>query len=235
MSFNYSPKIVTDGLIFYVDAANPKSYAGVGTVWSDMSKNSNDGTLTNGPTFDSDNGGSIVFDGSNDYVSHGDVLNFERTDSFSIDVWTKLDSISTTQILVAKWINKGYEIFFLNPGKIGWTLANTEGGVNQIRVDSSNNAVSVGEIFNLCVTYDGSSSTSGMKIYKNGSLLSASSIYNNLNSSISLVDEFRLGANSSGSPLPLNGNIFNTKIYNKELMDDEVFQNYNALKTRFGL
>ena len=74
-----------------------------------------------------------------------------------------------------------------------------------------------------------------MKIYKNGSLLSASSIYNNLNSSISLVDEFRLGANSSGSPLPLNGNIFNTKIYNKELMDDEVFQNYNALKTRFGL
>lgn len=235
MSFYYSPKIVTDGLVFYVDAANFKSYVSGSTVWNDISKNSNDGTLTNGPTFDSDNGGSIVFDGVDDYVNHGDVLNFERTDSFSIDVWTKLDSISTTQILVAKWINKGYEIFFLNPGKIGWTLANTGGGVNQIRVDSSNNAVSVGEIFNLCVTYDGSSSTSGMKIYKNGSLLSVSSIYNNLNSSISLVDEFRLGANSSGSPLPLNGNIFNVKIYNKELLSTEVLQNYNATKTRFGL
>lgn len=235
MSFYYSPKIVTDGLVFYVDAANSKSYVSGSTVWNDISKNSNDGTLTNGPTFDSVNGGSIVFDGSDDYVSHGDVLNFERTDSFSIDVWTKLDSISTVQILVAKWNNKGYEIFFLNPGKIGWTLANTGGGVNQIRIDSSDNVISVGEIFNLCVTYDGSSSTSGMKIYKNGNLLSVSSIYNNLNSSISLLDEFRLGANSSGSPLPLNGNIFNVKIYNKELLSTEVLQNYNTLKNRFGL
>ena len=67
MAFNYSPKIVTDGLVFAVDAANKKSYPGSGTTWTDLA-GSNDGTLTNGPTFDSGDGGSIVFDGTDDYV-----------------------------------------------------------------------------------------------------------------------------------------------------------------------
>ena len=52
MAFNYSPKIVTDGLVFAVDAANKKSYPGSGTTWTDLA-GSNNGTLTNGPTFDS--------------------------------------------------------------------------------------------------------------------------------------------------------------------------------------
>ena len=63
MAFNYSPKTVTDGLVFAVDAANKKSYPGSGTTWTDLA-GSNDGTLTNGPTFDSGNGGSIDFDGT---------------------------------------------------------------------------------------------------------------------------------------------------------------------------
>jgi hypothetical protein len=67
MAFNYSPKIVTDGLVLYLDAANPKSYPGTGTAWNDISRGGNNGTLVNGPTFDSTNGGSIVFDGVNDY------------------------------------------------------------------------------------------------------------------------------------------------------------------------
>ena len=62
MSYKYGPSIVTDGLVFYVDSGNDKSYPGTGTTWSDLI-GSNDGTLTNGPTYDSANGGSIVFDG----------------------------------------------------------------------------------------------------------------------------------------------------------------------------
>ena len=75
MAFSYSPKIVTDGLVFAVDAANKKSYPGSGTTWTDLA-GSNDGTLTNGPTFDSGNGGSIVFDGSDDYILHHVFDNF---------------------------------------------------------------------------------------------------------------------------------------------------------------
>ena len=62
MATEYNPRIVTDNLVFYVDAGNTKSYPGTGDTWTDMS-GVNNGTLTNGPTFNSDNGGSIVFDG----------------------------------------------------------------------------------------------------------------------------------------------------------------------------
>ena len=66
MALAHSPRIVRDSLVFYLDAANTKSYTGSGTTWIDMSGKNHDGTLTNGPTFSSDNSGSIVFDGSND-------------------------------------------------------------------------------------------------------------------------------------------------------------------------
>ena len=68
MSYSYGKSIVTDGLVFYVDAANDNSYPGTGTTWSDLI-GGNDGALTNGPTYSSANGGSIVFDGVNDYTT----------------------------------------------------------------------------------------------------------------------------------------------------------------------
>ena len=68
MAFQYSPKIVTDGLVLYLDAANTKSYVSGSTTWNDISRTNINGTLVNGPTFSSDGGGSILFDGSNDYV-----------------------------------------------------------------------------------------------------------------------------------------------------------------------
>ena len=70
MATNGGPNIIEDGLVFAVDAANKKSYPGSGTTWADLA-GSNNGTLINGPTFDSGNGGSIVFDGTNDYSEMG--------------------------------------------------------------------------------------------------------------------------------------------------------------------
>ena len=60
--------VVTTGLQLYLDAGNASSYPGSGTAWTDLSGNSRDGTLTNGPTYSDTNGGSIVFDGTNDFV-----------------------------------------------------------------------------------------------------------------------------------------------------------------------
>lgn len=71
MAFANGPVIVKNGLIFNLDAADRNSYPGSGTTWSDISGNGNNGTLTNGPTFSSDNGGVIVLDGSNDYIANG--------------------------------------------------------------------------------------------------------------------------------------------------------------------
>ena len=65
----YYGNIVKDGLVLDLDAAKKDSYPGTGTAWNDISGNRNNGTLTNGPTFNSSNGGSIVFDGTNDYIN----------------------------------------------------------------------------------------------------------------------------------------------------------------------
>ena len=69
MSYQTGPRIVTNGLVFCVDAADTNSYPGSGTTWFDLSGNGNNGTLNNGPTFNSANRGSIVFDGTNDWIS----------------------------------------------------------------------------------------------------------------------------------------------------------------------
>ena len=60
--WEYMPDIVRDGLVLNLDAGEPSSYPGTGTAWTDLSGNGNTGTLTNGPTYSSANGGSIVFD-----------------------------------------------------------------------------------------------------------------------------------------------------------------------------
>ena len=86
MAFHFSSKIVTDGLAFYVDAANQKSYPGTGTSWRDLSLGGNNGTLINGPTFDSANGGSIVFDGVDDYTSFGTTLG-NGWSGITVSVW----------------------------------------------------------------------------------------------------------------------------------------------------
>ena len=73
MAFNRGPKIVTQGLVLALDAASNNSYPGSGTTWKDLSGNNNTGTLVNGPTFSSANGGTFILDGSNDYINAGSI------------------------------------------------------------------------------------------------------------------------------------------------------------------
>ena len=76
MSLYHSPQISLNGLVLCLDAANPKSYPGSGTTWTDLSGNGNNGTLVNGVGYSSDNLGSLVFDGANDYVNAGNLGSF---------------------------------------------------------------------------------------------------------------------------------------------------------------
>ena len=70
MATFYSPRIVTDGLVLHLDAGNRRSYVSGSTIWTDLVNNSRTGSLVNGPTFDSSNQGSIVFDGVNENVDY---------------------------------------------------------------------------------------------------------------------------------------------------------------------
>ena len=86
MAFRYSPKIVTDGLIFYIDAGNPKSYVSGSTTWYNLIDTVTTATLINSPSFDSSNAGSIVFDGVNDYIAET-TIGINSGQNFTVNIW----------------------------------------------------------------------------------------------------------------------------------------------------
>ena len=98
MSAQTGPTIIKDGLVLALDAADLGSYPGAGTVWSDLSGNTNNGTLTNGPTFDANNGGSVVFDGVDDYALLGSSVTLGNT--FTINTFVKLAGSNTNGVII---------------------------------------------------------------------------------------------------------------------------------------
>jgi hypothetical protein len=111
MAFSYSPKIVTDGLVLYLDAANSYSYVSGSTSWNDISRGGNNGTLVNGPTFNSGSGGSIVFDGVNDYCTFSNLpTGFQAgITNYSISIWFKLITKREAPLLEMGSSNGGYQ------------------------------------------------------------------------------------------------------------------------------
>ena len=125
MSTKYSPQIVTSGLVLALDAANKVSYPGTGTTWYDLSGNGNTGTITNGPTFSNVNLGTIVFDGTNDYVSIPSTSNFNNGNNITVEAWVLCTNWSTYThpMIVAKGINVEWILWKSNDtgvvGKLG--------------------------------------------------------------------------------------------------------------------
>jgi hypothetical protein len=220
MSFSHSPRIATSGLVFYLDAANPQSYPGSGTTWRDLSGNGNNGTLNNSPGFNSDNGGSIVFDGSDDYVTFPVITNT----IFSIDFWYKMGG------------NDGTYGYFASSGSNG--LAISEGGGGDGLVYGKfyywqGNANVLADIpsttdwNHICVLIN--TSTNNIDLYGNGIILGNFTV-SATTPSVSDIGRF-VGGNSHF----LKGNLASYKIYNRALSASEVLQNYESTKARFGL
>jgi hypothetical protein len=202
-----------------------------------LSGNNKNGTLTNGPTFNSGNGGSIVFDGVNDYVNLGNILNFERIDSFTFSTWVKVNNVSAPRAFISKTSNTvlgGYFFGANTNGSIIFILRNT---INTNQLFISTPSFLFNNIWkNFTVTYDGSSNPSGVSIYVDSILQSNIITTNNLTSTIVNNDNLNIGARTSTGGLSyFFGNIAQTSIYNRALTTAEVLQNYNATKGRFGL
>jgi Concanavalin A-like lectin/glucanases superfamily len=215
--------IVTNGLVLALDAANKKSYSGSGTTWTDLSGNGNNGTLTNGPTFSSDNGGSIVFDGIDDYVDIG-IKSTLQPQSLSVSLWFKVSSypVSNAQIVRSRGYGWGIQ---LNGSLLSSSLYTSTS--NQI--NSSGTVIPL-NIYNHCLfTY----SNSTFCMYLNGfQIYTTTSPTNTIYYSGGYIAIGR-DADSSGSYF--NGNVSNAQIYNRALSSTEVLQNYNSQKTRFNL
>lgn len=242
-TFGGAQPIVTDGLVFAVDAANYQSYPGSGTTWSDLSGNGNNGTLVNGPTYDGANGGSLVFDGANDYVNFGnlDLFNFTSSSQFTFNFWyrttTNLSSDSTILTLCDKSVSNttnGFAFWlrgsdFYNYNGILFRVRRPEGLFDLTPSTNISSIVSNGAYHFISVTY----SNSNFKMYFDsnivGSLESTPSFDFTNNSN------FHIGTSQSSTTFPFEGNIPRGIIYNRALSPSEISQNYNALKGRFGL
>ena len=228
MAFQYSPKIVTNGLVVALDAANKKSYPGSGTSILDLSGNENNGTLENSPTFDSGNGGSIVFDGVDDFITCGNNPSLQITGELTQYAWFK--SSNTAQQGIIYKDNQTYRCYKLqttSTGKVFPIFFSSNSAYNSFE---GNTVITNGDWQNLVATYTPSTS---VKIYVNGILDATytSGIPPFLdNDSVNL----ELGRKGDGN-FYLNGNIAIAQIYNRALTSQEVLQNYNATKTRFGL
>jgi hypothetical protein len=226
MAFNYSPKIVTDGLVLYLDAANQYSYVSGSTSWNDISRGGNNGTLTNGPTYNSANGGSIVFDGTNDYIALTNGL-LSGTGDFTINQWIKADSNESGGTTFGNYPSGNLQIFF-GFNFIGMWLNNNSTYLgtspwNTVLPEFTTQPVMITAIRFGSTTY----------FYINGDLKKTGSSSSTIGTSSNI---FRIGDNTNSSfNEQFKGNIYSTQTYNRALNATEVLQNYNATKTRFGL
>lgn len=255
-------KIVTDGLVLCLDAADRNSYPGSGTTWSDLSGNTNTGTLTNGPTFSSANGGNIVFDGTNDYVemtTRNTALEFQPSQPYSAFAWFKGPTAQQTA-LIANMDNisgtyPGWDIWF-NNGSTANTLAmhlisSWSGNAIKLRVDY-NFTTYLNQWIYFGYTYDGScpttagTSLTSVNFYFNGSLYTTGKAMGDgtdgFNTSSETItynanQRFRVASRwaSGAAGSPASVTIPSVQVYNRVLSATEVLQNYNVTKARFGL
>ena len=223
-------KIVTDGLVLCLDAADQTSYPTTGTTWFDLA-GSNNGTLTNGPTFNSSNGGNIVFDGTNDYVNLTTATNLGISNvstSFTISTWFKTSGPGE-YYLFDNYDGSPQDISFrVDNGKFEVYLMGSNGvGFNAVQFGSGYNN---GIWTNFTLIWNGSDT---IIPYANGINI-GSSTQSGMMGNFDSDSAFQIGARPTLTSYFL-GSIAATRIYNRALSAQEVLQNYNAQKGRFGL
>ncbi len=226
MGISAGPDMVQDGLVLSLNANDRLSYISGSTTWNDVSGQGNNGTLTNGPTFNSANGGSIVFDGVNDLVQ----ANAVNSSYFTLSVWAKWAQFFPS--------NQGHSLVSNNTSTSnGYMLyQGTSDPYNRVVLFvctpslaglTSNTLLSTNVWYNIVGTYDGNL----ISIYINGALDKNTPQTGTVTPNPSSL---LLGKTSYNSTY-FNGNISNTQIYNRALSAQEVLQNYNATKSRFNL
>lgn len=214
---------VSNGLVLELDAANRSSYPGTGNTWYDISGNSLNGTLTNGPTFSGIGAtSSISFDGSNDYIDCGYNSIINSSTQFTIECWYKSSNISVEGMLFSTFINSpsnlGYHLEIFQ-SKLSFQVY-PSGQLTQSTTTLSNNTW-----YQLIVIYNSGS----VQYFVNGQSAGTAS-YTFTPSSTNLL----IGKWPTNSYY-LNGQIAITKFYNRTLSAYEVKQNFDYYRTRYNI
>ena len=217
---------VSSNLIRSYDINNRFSYNGTGTTLGDVSGNGIDGTLVNGVGYNNSNGGSIVFDGSNDYVSFSSGL--PSTDDLTYEAWVNPSSFSGFNVILNhdNW-SAGYVHFQFDQGALHFDLHCCQVGGQAI---SSTYNFTTNTWYQVAAVY--SKSLGQVSFYVNGTLTNTV----NLTGSIPTITNSSLKLGSwNGNDRFFNGKIGLVRIYNSALSASDIQTNFNGSKTRFGL
>jgi len=225
-SYGLAPSIVTANLQLYLTAGDTDSYPGSGTSWFDLSPNSYTSTLINGVGFSSASGGTLTFNGVNQYVNTNNFINAE---SFSVSSWFRTTT-GGIKMIISKETNGGwpwnYRIW-LNGGQIVGDIAQS-GGIST-SVSSPLSTYNNGGWYNVVFTRNDST----LKLYVNGVQIATAA--DTLTGAISNNQVVWIGQSAYlGGSYDYTGNISEIMVYNAVLTDAEVLQNFDATKTRFG-
>jgi hypothetical protein len=227
MGFYRGPRLVTDGLVLCLDAANTKSYPGTGTTCTDLSGNSNNGTLVNGVGYSTNNKGIFVFDGVDDYISIASTI--VMGNSNTVSAFIKLSTSNTSTVIYCPLAN----------------MIDNWLGISNNRLLLY--ATETADINNFSLLGTTILDTTNTKWYYVTSTISnnVATIYVNGIQENTITKEFTIGSWSSGGDIGrrggfsqtqyFNGMISNLQIYNRALTSNEILQNYNATKSRYGL
>jgi hypothetical protein len=213
MGISGGPDVIQDGLVLALDASDRNSYVSGSTTWNDLSGRGRNGTLTNGPTFNSENGGSIVFDGVDDYVT------FSSVSVQTICFWGRFDpTITGLAGLVCSSVT-------------GDGALRTIGGTFNASTPDAND-FHTGYVSSFMIN-----GVSNLPINVSGHYI--------VPSGRTLTQDFYVGAIGNGRSVStlshtFNGRLYKGRIYavylyDRRLSSDELLQNYNAQKSRFGL
>ena len=230
----YYGNIVKDGLVLNLDAGKKDSYNRVNTIWNDISGNGNNASLINGPLYNSNNGGAIVFDGSDDYsqISDSNSLNF-GTNDFTVLIWVEGITSYPGTGKTLLWKGSRFD------GNIaGWSIAWAGGPPELFLIIGSDVAHTEYQISGFSQGWTGYKMI-GFKREKNGN------VYFINNTTFSLLGNNTHNVNNPYNLLITKSGFYNLglisckipkiMIYNKGLSDSELTQNYNALKGRYNL
>ena len=215
--------VVTGNLSMYLDAGVTSSYPGTGTAWTDLSGNNRNGTLTNGPTYSSADGGSIVFDGTNDFVQCTGSITATAATFVS---WIRRNGTqgSYDGILFSRGSNvTGMQFQSSNQLSYMWN-----GAVNTYTWQSG---LIVPDLTWCMVAVSVTSTAATAYLCQSSGITSAT---NTVSHTSTTLDDIKIGQEDFGGRF-FTGNIATAMIYNRALSADEISQNFNALSGRYGL
>lgn len=225
-----APSIVSGSLKLYLDAANPSSYPGSGSLWTDLSGNNNNVTLINNPTFNNGNGGSIYTNGNNQYATSSYVGS--ATDSYTFSAWFKNDNNSEPKYLLSRGRDlegNGWSIQ-LQISSSGFAAAGVVPTVPStvgIFVNGTT-TLALNTWYNITAVWTAGQS---IKIYVNGVLEGTT----NTTGTSLRTSSSGWAIGSVATSIFTSGNNAVALVYNRVLSNAEIMTNFNVLKSRFGL